>query len=282
MGHFCPAQDFNRDDDPACAPCLQGLPCTPRQVRSKEFDKAVDPEPKVSATKPSPPKPDPLRGEKLAETMEQQAAKPGPCAWGCGKPRHRGVCAARRAALSDTGTKFAGFAPALVDRYARRDVVPDTAHVDEQLSDLPTARERVGLMPERCEQKQLVAGPRITSGVGELSAAVATTTLKTIRTPDTVKALGQPVFEVVSRSQVQLRAERSDPYAELADRLRRLGPGDLLKISLPSKAAADSYAKNFSRRLRKYKLRVKYERHGDVIFLEVKPPVLSTSEVPAP
>jgi hypothetical protein len=280
MGHFCPAQDFNRDDDPACAPCLQGLPCTAQQVRSKEFEKAVAPIAQPVVTKPSLPKPDLLRGEKLAATMEGQAAKPGPCAWGCGKPRHRGVCAARRAALLSTGTTFAAFIPSpdeqrlLIpagqppDRPSRIPLpvpVPDTAHVDEELSDLPTARERVGLLAE------------------VLAEPLAQQTLEDPFNQATVrKALGLPVFEVVSRSQVQLRAERNDPYAELADRLRRLGPGDLLKISLPSEAAAGSYAKNFSRRLRKYKLRVKYERHGDVIFLEVKPPVLSTSEVPAP
>jgi hypothetical protein len=95
------------------------------------------------------------------------------------------------------------------------------------------------------------------------------------------QAVGQPVFEVVPRSQVQWRNVRTDRYAELADRLRALGPGDLLKVSMPSEAAADSYAKNFSRRLAKYNLRVKSQRHGCVIFLEVKPPVPSTSEVPA-
>lgn len=248
MGHFCPAHDFNADDDPACRPCLAGNPCSQKQVRKREFDKVAISIAQTAVEKPSPPKADPLRGEKLAETMEQQKAQPGPCSWGCGKPRHRGVCAARRAALVRTGTTFATFTP--------------PPEVSEPAPEVSLA------VPE--EDEPLVEpAPVVTP---EMRAAV-----KTLDPPAT-----GPVFEVVSRSQVQLRPLRNDRYAELAKRLRALGPGDLLKISLPSKAEATCYAKNFSRRLKKYNLRVKYERHGEVLFLEVKQPLSPTSEVSAP
>lgn len=268
MGHFCPAHDFNADDDPACRPCLAGNPCSQKQVRKSEFDKVAASIAQTSVAKPSPPKADPLRGEKLAETMEQQKAQPGPCSWGCGKPRHRGVCAARRAALETNAneqleavraaaSKFPSSTNPMVLRGSGTAVVKS-----EPRADAPQP------IPE--EDEPLVEPiPAITQEMR-----------------DAVKALDPPaagpVFEVVSRSQVQLRPSRNDRYAELAKRLRALGPGDLLKISLPSKAEANCYAKNFSRRLKKYNLRVKYERHGEVLFLEVKQPISPTSEVSAP
>lgn len=52
LGHWCPAQDFNAQDDPACSPCLKGLPCSQQQVRKKaaEFGEAESTSKQPSAT----------------------------------------------------------------------------------------------------------------------------------------------------------------------------------------------------------------------------------------
>jgi hypothetical protein len=66
LGHFCQAEDFNRDDDPACRPCLAGKPCPQRKAQTPEAEKRKD----VVL-----------------------------CGFGCGKPRHPGVCRERRISL---------------------------------------------------------------------------------------------------------------------------------------------------------------------------------------
>lgn len=282
--HFCQAHDYDEQDQPACKTCLTGELCGPMRARNPvpEFDG-----PDLAPVPPPAAKPDPLRGEKLAETMDQRAAKPGACEY-CGKPRHRGTCAERRAALKKAGIAVppppGPGEPAVLEKNdaavlkaleGRATLVREEAPAERDICPACTeAMKRnpgwIALCPGTGICLRPMPAQPVLDEIPDLPAGY---------TP-VGKSLGLPIFEVVQRSQVQLRM-RSDRYAELAERLRALGPGDLLKISLPSEAAADNYAKNFSRALRKYKLRVKYQRHGDVIFLEVKPPVPPTSEVPA-
>lgn len=293
--HFCQAHDYNEADQPACKTCLTGELCGPMRARKPvpDFDGPTLPAaPPQALTKPAPPTPDPLRGEKLAETLEQREAKPGLCAY-CEKPRHRGVCAARRTALYSKGTTFAGFAPPLVDRYAKRADEPEAVPEEVEIPVEPGGLDSLPYVdsPPDAASVFLASVQRPPVVTPEMRAAVKTLDPKeALQDPACVKqkaeiftqaSVGQPVFEVVSRSQVKLRPLWDDRYAELADRLRKLGTGELLKISFASEAKADNYAKNVSRRLARFKLRVKYERHGEVLFLEVKPPISPTNEVPA-
>lgn len=276
MGHFCPAHDFNRDDDPACAPCLSDQPCAQKQVRNGEFDKAVDPEPKVA--KPEPPKRNLLRGAALfARNAKPTGELPASCEF-CREPKHKGRCAARRAAA--IAAKDIPLSPILeamldhpelgtpvADSYGGIerngiDAVPDTTHADEHVEALQL-------------DALLDAASRCTSDMKPIILR-----LSTVREGPPVEPIPDPPAEPpIIKKVVTVRTIRVVPLASLPPQLNwkskyehevatfcALTPGNCMEIACTDAADAKRYAKLFSGFLDKRKLRARYRVTGDSCF----------------
>jgi hypothetical protein len=91
--HFCPAHDYDNQDRPACKSCLRYELCGPMKAREREFN--LD-GPELPPAQPTPG----AHEHRRANFPDASVAMM--CVYGCGKRRHRGICAARRAAAGVT------------------------------------------------------------------------------------------------------------------------------------------------------------------------------------
>lgn len=267
MGHFCPAHDFNLTDDPACVPCLSGLPCAQKQVRNGEFYKAE--EPAAVAREPVKRNLFPNAVQKVATATPKQAPDLATlCDHGCGKPRHPGVCAARKAAIATKKTPPI-YVPEPVPEEEEPPVsVPDTTQ----------------------EPVYTVWFPQPTEG------PIASKPVATQEMRDAVKTFDKPADQPeLTRPVEAVRTVRVVPLASLPPQLNwkskydgdvatfsGLTASDCMEFVCADRADAERCAKVFSRELERRKLRARYRISGDSCFFwKREDPNTSHSEVPS-
>jgi hypothetical protein len=205
----------------------------------------------------------------------------------------------------------------LTEKLGEPAAMPDTAHLDEQYSDLPTVRERVGLdapcpaEPDgECPHCWLTRGHEGACDVGpaaplqevldhpELGTPVVSAyggiersgivdepipDLPASYTPVRKAPLGVRTVRVVSLASLPPQLNWKSKYEHEVTTFCELTPGNCMEIACADGNDAKRYAKLFSGVLEKGKLRARYRVAGDrCFFWKREVPNTSTSEVPAP